>query len=294
MIYVKKLIDLHMHSTYSDGQFDPKELIELAKKNNVGIISITDHDDIRSVNVMKQLKTININYINGVELSAITNIDGENKRIHILGYGYDEKNEHLLQMLEEKRKLRNDVNKQYLIDMLKELPFLNNDILEKIECDKYINLSRLIIKYVETGDYSLKQLENIRNYLNSVKILYPGYEFSDELAINLILEAGGLPILAHPYQYNLSYDQEEKLLIRLKSLGLAGIEKYHSGDTEQGMKDQEKLCDKYELEWTVGSDFHTDYDDCGNAIGLGKNNNLCKDDCSLIKKLYLNKSIHRE
>lgn len=290
---MKRLVDLHMHSIYSDGQFDPKELIELAKKNNVGIISITDHDDIRSVNAVKQLKVSNINYINGVELSAITNVDGENKRIHILGYGYDEKNEHLLQMLENKRKLRNDVNKRYLMEMLKEFSFLNNDILEKIECDKYINFSRLIIKHVEAENYSLGQLEDIQKYLNSVKILYPDYEFSDELAINLILEAGGFPILAHPYQYNLSYEQEEKLLIRLKALGLVGIEKYHSGDTAQGMRNQEKLCDKYELEWTVGSDFHTDYDDCGNEIGLGKNNNLCKDDCSLIKKMCLNKSIYR-
>ena len=131
-----KLIDLHMHSTFSDGQFSPDELVNLAKKNKVITISITDHDDIQSVNFIKKHKKCEINFINGVELSSITKINGRNQWLHILGYGYDNTNDNLISVLNEKRKLRYDVNKKYLIDLKNELSFINDNIFDKIVCNK--------------------------------------------------------------------------------------------------------------------------------------------------------------
>lgn len=282
---MENYIDLHMHSTFSDGQFNLTQLIEKAEKNNVKIISVTDHDDIRSAIEMKKVKDLNLSYINGVELSSITNIDSKKQRIHILGYGYDKNNQQLIDALENKKHMRNEINKKYLLDVLKEFKYLSTDILEKVETDKYIQLHRLIIKYLIEKKYTLEQLEEIKKYLNTNKVNYPNYEFTEETAIKIILEAGGIPVLAHPYQYNLNVEQEDRLLKHLKKLGIIGVEVYHSGESKYGMKVQKELCTRNELEWTVGSDYHTDYDDFGNEIGLGKNNNLCITDCPLIKVL---------
>ena len=234
---------------------------------------------------VKKHKKCEINFINGVELSSITKINGRNQWLHILGYGYDNTNDNLISVLNEKRKLRYDVNKKYLIDLKNELSFINDNIFDKIVCNKYITLSRLINKYLDENPYKKEQLEKIKKYIENIKPKYPNYELEAKDAITLIINAGGYPILAHPYQYHLTKNEEILLLRELKNYGLVGIEKFHSGDTLEGMIMQDEICQMFDFEWTVGSDFHTDYDDFGNEIGYGKNNNLCKETCSLIKKL---------
>ena len=115
--------------------------------------------------------------------------------------------------------------------------------------------------------------------------IYQGYEFDALESLQIIRNANGYSVLAHPYQYRLNVKEEIALLKLLKENGLIGLEKYHSGDTPNGMLLQEMMCNKFNLEWTLGSDFHEDHDDFGNQIGYGKNNNLCKSSCSLIKIL---------
>ena len=283
------LIDLHIHSQFSDGQFNIKQLVELSKKNGVGLISITDHDDISSSLELKNNSDIKgIEYVNGVELSSYIKLNEKIIRLHILGYGYDEENEELKSRLLEKRNLRSHVNKEYLIKLIHEFPYINNDILEKVQCDKYIRLSRLIEAYLYNEELSNDQLNEIKNYLGSNRPIYQDYEFNALESLQMIRNANGYPILAHPYQYRLSVEEEYVLLKLLKENGLVGLEKYHSGDTPDGMLLQEMMCNKFNLEWTLGSDFHEDHDDFGNQIGYGKNNNLCRSSCSLIKTLRRN------
>ena len=283
------LIDLHIHSQFSDGQFDIKDLVELSKKNNVDLISITDHDDIRSVFELKNNPNISgIEYINGVELSSIVKLNGRNIILHILGYGYDEKNEELISRLLEKKKLRAIVNKKYLVNLIHEFPYLSYDILENIQYDKYVRLSRLIEATLNNEEMSNDQLNAIKKYLNSNRPIYPDYEFDALESLQIIRNANGYPVLAHPYQYRLNVKEEIVLLKLLKENGLIGLEKYHSGDTPSGMLLQEMMCNKFNLEWTLGSDFHEDHDDFGNQIGYGKNKNLCRSSCSLIKTLRRN------
>lgn len=280
------LIDLHIHSQFSDGQYDISYLVELCKKNGVELIAITDHDDIRSAMTLRNAANINnIEYINGVELSSFIKLNGRNVRLHILGYGYDEKNEELISKLLEKRNLRICVNKEYLIKLIHEFPYLNNNILEIVECDKYIRLSRLIEEYLNNEELSNKQLKAITEYLQCNKPIYPGYDLDVIESLKLIKKANGYSVLAHPYQYKLTVQEEITLLKLLKENGLVGLEKYHAGDTLNGMYLQDKMCNKFNLEWTLGSDFHEDHDDFGNQIGYGKNNNLCMTSCSLIKIL---------
>ena len=280
------LIDLHIHSQFSDGQFDIKKLVELSRTNGVGLISITDHDDIRSSLELKNNSDIKgIEYINGVELSSFIKLNERIIRLHILGYGYDEENEELQNKLLKKRNLRTYVNKEYLVKLIHEFPYLNHDLLKNVQCDKYIRLSRLIEVYLNSKELSNDQLNAIKQYLDINRPIYPNYEFDALEALQIIRNANGYPILAHPYQYRLNVKEEIALLKLLKENGLIGLEKYHSGDTSNGMLLQEMMCNKFNLEWTLGSDFHEEHDDFGNQIGYGKNNNLCKSSCSLIKTL---------
>ena len=283
------LIDLHIHSKFSDGQFDIKQLVELSRANGVGLISITDHDDIRSSLELKNNSDIKeTEYVNGVELSSFIKLNNRIIRLHILGYGYDEENEELQNKLLGKRDLRTHVNKEYLIKLMHEFPYLSNELLEKVQCDKYIRLSRLIEKYLNNERLSNDQLNDVKKYLDSNRPIYPNYEFEALESLQIIRNANGYSVLAHPYQYRLNVNEEIALLKLLKENGLVGLEKYHSGDTSSGMILQEMMCDKFNLEWTLGSDFHEDHDDYGNQIGYGKNNNLCKSSCSLIKTLRRN------
>lgn len=289
------LIDLHIHSQFSDGQFDVKQLVELSKANNVGLISITDHDDLRSSLELKNNSDIKgIEYVNGIELSSYARLDGKMIKLHILGYGYDEENEELISRISQKRKLRIYVNKAYLIKLIREFPYLNHDLLEMIQCDKYIRLSRLIESYLNSKELTKKQLNDIKQYLNNNQPIYPNYEFDVVESLKIIRNANGYPVLAHPYQYGLSAKEEIVLLKSLKENGLIGLEKYHSGDTPDGMLLQEMMCDAFDLEWTLGSDFHQEKDDFGNQIGYGKSNNLCKDSCSLIKTLRRDEKVLRK
>ena len=239
---MSNLIDLHIHSQFSDGQFNIKQLVELSKKNGVGLISITDHDDIRSSLELKSNFNIKeIEYVNGVELSSYIKLNERIIRLHILGYGYDEENEELTIRLLEKRNLRTNVNKEYLVKLIHRFPYLKSDFLEKIQCDKYIRLSRLIEAYLDNEELSSIQLNDIKKYLNSNRPIYQGYEFDALDSLRIIRNANGYPILAHPYQYRLNVKEEIALLKLLKENGLIGLEKYHSGDTSNGMILQEMM-----------------------------------------------------
>ena len=286
---MSSLIDLHIHSQFSDGQFNVDEIVKLSKENGVGLISITDHDDITSSIELKNDTNIkDIEYINGVELSSYIKLNERNIRLHILGYGYNEENDELNSRLLEKKELRTSVNLEYIYKLKQHFPNIFSDIFENIQCDKYITLSRLILKYLEGKDLSLNQLKSIKEYLKNNKPIYPNYEFNVVQALKIIKQANGYAVLAHPYQYNLTTKEEIDLLKLLKENGLVGLEKYHSGDTPNGMILQDKMCNKFNLEWTLGSDFHENHDDFGNQIGYGKNNNLCKSSCSLVKTMYQN------
>lgn len=286
---MSSLIDLHIHSQFSDGQFNVDEIVKLSKENGVGLISITDHDDITSSIELKNDTNIkDIEYINGVELSSYIKLNERNIRLHILGYGYNEENDELNSRLLEKKELRTSVNLEYIYKLKQHFPNIFSDIFENIQCDKYITLSRLILKYLEGKDLSLNQLKSIKEYLKNNKPIYPNYEFNVVQALKIIKQANGYAVLAHPYQYNLTIKEEIDLLKLLKENGLVGLEKYHSGDTPNGMILQDKMCNKFNLEWTLGSDFHENHDDFGNQIGYGKNNNLCKSSCSLVKTMYQN------
>ena len=127
---MEKYIDLHIHSTYSDGRYDPKKIIMEAKKNNVGLISITDHDTIDAYKCKHLTIRNDINIINGVEISSLyTSKKKKSTRVHILGYDLELDNQELNNLFENMKDIRYQVNSEYIKKLQSKFSFLPTDIL---------------------------------------------------------------------------------------------------------------------------------------------------------------------
>lgn len=244
-----KYADLHIHSSYSDGAYTPEEIIDIARKNEVKCISITDHDSIGGQYInSKGIEDIKI--ISGIELSAEYN----EMELHILGYCIDVNNERLresVKMLNDKRLER----VQKIITNLKEYDIqLEIDELYKNN-NETLGRSHIANAMVEKG-YFANYKQAFQSFLIKGK---PGYErgfrLSYKEAIDIIKSAGGVAVLAHPGQIYKRMEVE-KIIKELKCFGLSGVEVYHPSHDKRDSNEFYNLAKKYKLTITGGSDFH--------------------------------------
>lgn len=249
------MIDLHTHTTFSDGTYAPQELINLAYENNIKAIAITDHDTIKGISYAEEkAKELNIELIKGIEFSA----DYKNTEMHILGYFLDINNKNLLNLLKDLEKTRDKRN----IELIKKLNIIGLDI--SLDYIKSLSGGGLITKahfgmailkkgYVKT----MKDAFNI--YLGKGKPAYvKRVLISYEDAIKIILDANGIPVLAHPMIYNMSFNDLDIAIKDLKDAGLKGIECYYPSNSLKQTNLLLSLAEKYNLKVTGGSDFHGD------------------------------------
>lgn len=280
----EKLIDMHIHSLYSDGELSPNELVELAIKSNVGTMAITDHD---TVNGLKNLDRNNslivdsgINIIDGIELSAKV----DKGIMHILGYGIDKDNEILNKRLNEIKDI--NVNSVLsVIEMLKRdynIYFTYEELKELINSNHNLgrpDVARLLMKngYAKTVQEAFdKYLTGIRAKLgNRVK----GIPYEE--CIDLILKSGGIPVLAHPKTLKLDDKELRNLVNNMKSIGLNGLEVYHSIHSDEERENYLNIANDYDLLISGGTDYHGPINKPNIKLGSGENNNI------KIKKLTL-------
>jgi len=241
-------VDLHVHTTASDGELSPYEVMRKALREGVEILSITDHDTLEGLEGFTPEGVI---FIPGVEISARFD-----KTLHILGYGINPQNDALRETLfdlQRKRSMRNEM----MLERAKAIGFeLSMEELQEIAGNDVIgrpHFARLMVKKGYVSSYE----EAFEKYLGKGKILYVEKEKLDpEKVIELILEAGGIPILAHPYQTGLEGKELEEFIKRLKKYGLKGIEVFYPEHTDNMVEEYLKLSRKYDLLVTGGSDFH--------------------------------------
>ena len=219
----EKLVDMHMHTNYSDGDLSPNELIEKAIKNNVGTMAITDHNTIEGLRNFDSNFKKKIEIINGIELSA-KSLKGT---MHILGYDIDIENKILNDKMHELK--NNSFQREIsLIEQLKkdyEIEFDYQDIINLLNSNHNLgrpDLAKLLIKYGKAKTVN----EAFEKYLVSVnkKIKGINKELDYNECINLILKSGGIPVLAHPKSLNLNEEELATLLEKMKLSGLMGIE----------------------------------------------------------------------
>lgn len=250
-----KYIDLHIHSSYSDGELSPNEIIKLAKERNIHTLSITDHDSITAYQNIDYDKLDNINLITGIELSVKCDIG----KIHILGYGFDVNDKVLNNKLIELK----DYSVHSLLLILEQIKKDYNIVFPKEDIDKILNLSRAvgrvdIAKLCIKHGYSTTVKEAFTKYLvnayNKCRSKKKWMDYNE--AIELILNAKGIPVLAHPRSLLLS---DKELYIKLKemiSAGLKGIEVYHSSHSDSEIAYYLTLAKEFNLLISAGSDYH--------------------------------------
>ncbi|MDC7220933.1 MAG: PHP domain-containing protein [Spirochaetales bacterium] len=251
----EKLIDLHTHTTASDGTLTPAELVDRAVEKGLAAIAITDHDTIGGIKAAKQrIREISapLELIPGIELSS--NIPRYPSDIHVLGYGIDEDDADLIHDL---KTIVNNRDNQRIIDILKEEGV--EITLADVEETAYAGIltrANFGLTIARLG-FATDIKDAFRKYVGKGRPAYiPRAEISPHRAVEIILKNKGIPVLAHPFTYKMAEDELETLVSELADRGLKGIECYYSfyGDKE---KDHIKtLASRYGLFITGGSDFH--------------------------------------
>ena len=260
-------IDLHIHSTVSDGTDTPEEILDKVKAAGIDLFSITDHDAIMGcVTVKKHLGEDDPLFLSGVEFSC----RDEFGKYHILGYGYDPSSGSVYSLVEEGHNARFEkleLRLKALQDVF-EINFSDEDkaLLYELNNPGKPHIANLLVKY----GYTDTKDKAFANYLNQLKI--PNLQFRPEKAISAILESGGIPILAHPsYGSGDELIRGENMEIRLKRLmnfGLKGLEAYYSKFPPALQNELLGFAEKYDLYVTAGSDYHGK----NKTIPLGGNN----------------------
>ena len=265
---MKKLIDLHIHSNLSDGELSPKEIIDRAVNNGVSVIAIADHDTTLAYDdgLFNYAKENNVKLITAVEISTRTNKCG----IHVLGYNFDINNKRFTDKLYSIRNARH-IYLHNVATKLKELGYIIDvDSLDKIDAVTKAHIALNIIENENNNKLLLKTFgyipdkgEFIETIMNEGCPAYVEKEaISPKEASDLIREAGGKVILAHPvcYKYEDGLTDEE-ILNLVNDMKADGIESNYIYIDKNNNKINEinhwnAFAKQYNLITTIGSDFH--------------------------------------
>ena len=283
----KRYVDLHTHSVYSDGSKEPSQVLEEAKKNNVGILAITDHDNIEG---SKEL--INNKYNKDLYLYSVVELTANvsKGRMHILGYNIDLENPNLNKRLKEMREA-SIYNIMLYIELLKKD---YNIIIPKEKIDWLLSLKgnigrpQLSLILIEMG-YCQTVQEAFDKYLIAVyeKVRAIKKGLTKEEAVSLIVESGGIATLAHPGSLKMDNEELRKELLYLKQLGLKCIEVYHSNNPQEMRNYYLQLAQEYDLLISGGTDYHGHEIKPDIDMGYGRNNNvlIVENQLSLVKNI---------
>lgn len=264
---MEKLIDLHTHSTASDGSMSPRELVMHAKLKGLSSIAVTDHDTIAGIaDALDEGKRINMEVIPGVEIGV-----DHKPEMHILGYFTEENYKNISDILITLRKNREERNPK-IIKKLNELGFeISMEEVEREAGGKVIGRPHIARVLIRKG-YLRSIEEAFEKYLGNGR---PAYFEKDKLSpgegIKLIIKAGGIPVLAHPVLMKLDNEQLEILISNLKEAGLKGIEANYVENSDKDTEYLLALAGKYNLLVTGGSDFHGSFKP-DIEIGIGRGN----------------------
>lgn len=246
-------LDLHSHSTASDGQYTPSELIHLAFEKKLEIFAITDHDSVSGLEEgRKEAEKLNIRFIPGIEISA-----QEDEEIHVLGYEIDYGNDLILKCCED---FRNDrlYRGDRICDFLKSKGIdIDMDSIREIAGDS--NLGRPhFARYLIDKGYVSERKEAFDKYLDTPEFLEATRRKEPTVpqSIDIIHSAGGKAVLAHPAFIHKTDDELESMVSRLKEYGLDGIECFYSKHKKNQVDFYLELAYKYNLKTSCGSDFH--------------------------------------
>ena len=259
-------IDLHVHSTYSDGTFDPKEVVDSAIGLGLTTISITDHDNMLGYYCAKTYIEENnksLEIIPGVEINTFH----KKQEVHVLGYFMDLENPAFQAMIEKQQKARKSQAKEIAKRLQKIGINVTYEDIKKCTIEKSSIGRPHIAKAISQKGGTASVAEAYTKYINNSSSVYVQRKtVTPHEAVEIIYDAGGIPVIAHPCDI----DNAQELIEELMSYGLRGVEAYHRKHTPAIIEYFCSLAEKYDLIVTGGSDFHSPSLYTGQVI-MGKN-----------------------
>ncbi len=245
------MIDLHCHSLASDGSYTPKELIKMAENLNITHLALTDHDTTAGINEFMTQES-NITRIPGIEIS----VEIDKGELHIVGLFIDISNKALKEMEEEVQYYRKKRNEKMLTALSKLVK--KNVKIEDLLDNPSSQLGRPhVAKYLLKNNIVTSMQEAFELYLkDGAALAFKKQQVSVERALNVIKNAGGISIIAHPYTLKLEDDKLDELVYKYKKLGLNGIEAYSSHNPVDKKDIFANIARKNGLIISCGSDFH--------------------------------------
>ena len=252
---IPKKIDLHMHSTVSDGSNTPEELLDCVRQAGLELFALTDHDAYKgSLQMIELLEEGDPGFITGVEFSCR---DAEGQ-YHILGYGYDPASAPIREVIDNGHRVRME-KVQARLAFLRDrfgFDFPREELKKLLSLDNpgKPHIGNLMVKY----GYARDKNQAIKEFIDQLHL--KDQYLSPEEAIRGILASGGIPVLAHPVygsgdQLILGEEMEQRLR-RLMGFGLQGVEAYYSGFTRKLRTMMLEMAQRYDLYVTAGSDYH--------------------------------------
>ncbi len=248
-----KKVDLHVHSTASDGSFTPTQLVIAAHKADLAAFALTDHDTVAGIpEALAAGAQYGVEVIPGIEIST----GYKDKEIHIVGLCLNYTDRNFLNSIGNEVKRRENRNIK-MVELFNENGFpVTIDILKEMFPDSVITRAHFASYMVKMG-YVKTVKEAFDKYLGDGMPLYASRDKkSPQEAIDIIRQAGGVSVLAHPLLYHLTNGELSQLCHELKAAGLVGIESMYStykGFDELTVRSLAHECDLLE---SGGSDFH--------------------------------------
>ncbi|MGI6031471.1 MAG: PHP domain-containing protein [Eubacteriales bacterium] len=245
------MIDLHVHTSCSDGDRTPEQLIDLCVESGVEVVSITDHDTVSGVDrARKQGIEKGVRVIPGIEMSTVW----QQREVHLVGLFVEEKHPQLLEYCRWAGNER-DHRGRAMIARLRELGISITSQEEEDSCSSRARMGMLLIQKGVVSDMR----SAFRQYLSREGKAYVDKErIPIENAIGVIHQAGGLAVLAHLSTISTHEDTLRKMVSQLKDRGLDGIECYYSEYSWNFSRFCQRLADELDLAKSGGSDFHGD------------------------------------
>ena len=246
-------IDLHVHTTASDGTMSPRDVTSLAAMFGLKAIALTDHDTMAGIDEAGEAGALlGVTIVPGIEIST----DYQGREVHVLGYFLDHKSPKLQSYVDWVRQQRLDRLEKIAEKLQKKGFDVNLEEILAAHPDATPGRPHLAQRLVELGAAENVK-EAFRKYLGEGRSCYvPRKYISFSDAARLITECGGVCVLAHPLQYGFDRQKLDGLVKTAAQLGFKGIEIYYSGYTENDIKKLFDLAEKYGLLPTGGSDFH--------------------------------------
>lgn len=259
------MIDLHVHSSCSDGTFSPKELVEYALTHDISAFALTDHDTVEGLDeaishaqelsgkVCEKNPAGNLlEVVPGIEFST----EYEGKDIHIVGLFIDYKSDLFRRQIASFVESRNTRNEKMCALLSRHGIDITYTALQDAFPGAVITRAHYA-KYLLEHGYVKSMSEAFDRYLGDhAPCFVPREKVTPAQAIRLILAVGGVPVLAHPTLYHMGRERLENLVAELKAAGLLAIEGLYSTYTPAETREMQTLAKKSGLLISGGSDFH--------------------------------------